>query len=137
VKSLTAAVLILGIFASTALAQSAEQVMKNRRKVLGGWRGTVRAAEAKYKSKNGRYGDLTALRQAHMLDALVSESDEPTETGPGTNLVAKSTHFELTASADGEHYKVLIYESWDEWSVSVSADEASSGWGVGHTTAVR
>jgi type II secretory pathway pseudopilin PulG len=135
VKTLTVALLILGIFASTALAQSGEQVMKDRRQVFRGWLGTVRAAEDKYKSKHGRYGDLTALREAHMLD-LVFESDEPTETGPVTNLVPKSTHFEVTVSGEGEHYKVSIYESWGEWSVGVFVDGKSSGWCVGHTTEV-
>jgi hypothetical protein len=131
VKTLTVALLALGIFAPAVLAQSAEQVMKDRRRVLGGWLGTVRAAESQDKSKHGRYGDLTALRGAHLLDALVFESDKPAETGPDTNVIPTNAHFEVTVSGDGKHYKVSIWESSDEWSVSVDADEMSGGWGLG------
>jgi hypothetical protein len=131
VKRLKGALLILGIFASTALAQSAEQVMKDQHRVLAGWLGTVRAAESKYKSKYGVYGDLTALRDAHLLDALVFESDKPSETGPDTNLVPKSTQFEVTASSDGKHYNVSIGEILELWSIGVSANEMSTGYGVG------
>jgi hypothetical protein len=125
-KRLTGALLILGLFASTALAQSAEQVMRDRRRVLAGWLGTVRAAESTYKSKYGVYGDLTALRDAHLLNALIFESDN-LATGPNANLVLKSTHFEVTASSDGEHYKVSILEVFEEWSIGVFADEISTG----------
>jgi hypothetical protein len=96
-KRLTVALLIVGIFASIARAQSAEQVMKDRRKVLFGWIGTIRAAESAYKSKHGVYGNLNALRDAHLLDSLVFESDKPTETGPVLNFVPTSTRFEVTA----------------------------------------
>ena len=92
-KRVTARLLILGAFASTALAQYGEQVMKDRRRVLGGWLGTVRRAESKYKSKYGVYGDLTALRDTHLLDTLVFESDKPTEAGPDTNFVPTGTPF--------------------------------------------
>jgi hypothetical protein len=130
VKRLTSAVLILGIFASTALAQS-EQAMRDRHRVLAGWLGTVRAAETKYKSKYGVYGDLAALRDAHLLNALIFESDKPTETGPDTNLVPKSTHFEVTAPSKGEHYKVSICEVLEESSICVHADEMSTGFSKG------
>ena len=130
-KRLTGALLVLGIFASTALAQSAEQVMKDRHRVLAGWLGTVRAAESKYRSKYSVYGDLTALRDAHLLDALVFESDKPTEAGPDTTLVPKSTHFEVTASSDGEYYKVSIWEILEGWSIGVFADEMSTGHSLG------
>ena len=127
-KGLTSTVLILGIFASTALAQSAEQVMKDRNRVLAGWLGTVRAAETKYKSKYGIYGDLTALRDAHMLDALIFESDKPTETRPGSNLVPKSTRFEVSAPDGGQHYRVLICEKiFEESSICMQGDEKSTG----------
>jgi len=132
VKTLTVALIVLGIFASAVFAQSDEQVMKDRRRVLGGWLRTVRAAESKYKNRYGVYGDLTALRAVHLLDSLVFESDdEPTEIGPDTNLVFKSTHFEVTASSNGEHYKVSIGEEIsEELSIGVSADENGSwSWG--------
>jgi hypothetical protein len=133
VKRLTVALLILGAFASTALAQYCEQVMKDRRRVLGGWLGTVRRAELKYKSTYGVYADLTALRNADLLDALVFESDKPTEPGQDTNLVPRSAHFEVTPSSNGEHYKVSISEDiFGEWGIGVSADEMSAGYSVGH-----
>ena len=108
VKTLTVVLLVLGIFASAVFAQSAQQIMKERRRVLGGWLVTVRAAESKYKTKYGVYGDLTALRKAHVLDSLVFEPDEPAQGMPDTNVVPQNTHFEVTASSDGKHYKVLI-----------------------------
>ena len=77
VKTLTVVLLVLGIFASAVFAQSAQQIMKERRRVLGGWLVTVRAAESKYKTKYGVYGDLTALRKAHVLDSLVFELTNP------------------------------------------------------------
>jgi hypothetical protein len=131
VKRLTSALLILGIFASAALAQPAQQVMKDRHRVLAGWLGTVRAAESKYKSKHGVYGDLAALRDAHLLNALVFDSHKPTETGPDTNLVPESTHFEVTVSSDGEHYYFSIWEILEEWIIGVSGDEVSTGHSVG------
>ena len=125
-KGLTSAVLMLGIYASIALAQS-EQAMTDRHRILSSWLGTIRAAETKYKSKYGVYGDLAALRDAHLLDALTFESDKPTETGPDTNLVPKSIHFEVTAPKNGEHYRVSICEDLEEWSICVHADEMSTG----------
>ena len=128
-KRLTVALLL----ASTVFAQSAPQAIKDRHKVLAGWLGVVRGAESKFKSKHGVYGDLTALREAHLLDTFVFESDKPTESVPDTNLIPKSTHFEVTASGDSEHYKVSIWESLNEWSVSVSGDDLGGGGsGVGH-----
>lgn len=132
-KKLAGTLLMLGIFASTALAQSAEHVMKDRHGVLVGWLGTVRAAESKYKSKYGVYGDLTALRDADLLGALVFESDKLTETGPDTNLVPKSTHVEVTASSDGEHYKASIWEILEGRTIGVFADEMSTGHSIGRS----
>jgi hypothetical protein len=125
VRRLTVALLILA--ASTALAQSAEQVAKDRRRVLADWLGIVRAAESKYKSKYAVYGDLAALRDAHLLDTLVFESDKPTKTGPDTNLVPTSTHFEVTASKDGKHYKISIWEILEDRGIGVFGDEMITG----------
>lgn len=75
--------LIWACFVSTALAQS-PQVVMDRHKVLAGWLGAVRTAEAKYKSEHGVYGDLAALRAAHLLDTLIFESDQSTTTEPNT-----------------------------------------------------
>jgi hypothetical protein len=132
VKTLTLALLVLGTFVSAVFAQSDEQVVKDRLRALGGWLRTVRAAESKYKGKYGVYGDLTALRGAHLLDSLVFESDEPTESGPDTNLVLQNTHFEVTAPSNGEHYKIHIWEEVsEELSIGVSADETGAGSSVG------
>lgn len=130
-KRLTGALLILGIFAPAALAQSAKQVMKDRHSVLYGWLRTVREAEKKYKNKYGVYGDLTALRDAQMLDALIFESDKPTPTSPNKNLVPKSTMFEVTAPSGGQHYKVRICEGSEESRLCVVASERSKGFSVG------
>jgi len=130
VKGLTAAILILGILPFRALAQS-EQGMTDRHRVLAGWLGTVRSAEAKYKMKYGVYGNLAALRNAHLLDTLIFQSDKPTDTEPHTNLVPEATHFEVTAPNDGEHYQVLICEVLEESSICVHADEMSAGFSKG------
>jgi hypothetical protein len=135
VKWLTVAVLILGTFASTVFARcGAEQVIKDRRKVLLGWLGIVRAAENKHKNNtHGRYGDLTDLRKAHLLDALVFESDS-SASGHGdseANFVPKSTFLQVTVSSDGQHFKAVIREASDTWSVSIEADE------TGDTSMIR
>jgi len=126
-KRLTGALLILGIFASTALGQSVEQVMKDRRMVLFGWISAIRSAESKYKNEHDIYADLNALRDAHLLGALVFESDKPTGTGPAANFVPKATHFEVTASSDGKHFSVEIRERLDVGTVGVFADETGGG----------
>jgi hypothetical protein len=108
VKRLSA-VLVLALVCS-AFAQFPEQVAMKRHRVLRGWLVTVRAAESNYKTKYGVYGDLAALRRAHLLDSLVFESDKPTESVRDTNLVPESTNFEVTASGDGKHYQVSISE---------------------------
>lgn len=139
-KTLTVTLLVLGVFASAVFAQSKPQVavsepqaVKERSRVLAGWVRIVRGAESQYKSKHGRYGDLAALREAHLLDALTFESEKPAETTSDANLVPQSTHFEVTTSGDGEHFSALIWESLNEWSVSVHADETGGGDGLGHT----
>ena len=128
-KTLTVALLILGVFTSAVFAQSAEQRMKERRKVLVGWLFTVKAAESKYKAERGVYWDLAALRGAHLLDSLVFESDLPVNAVPeDTNVVSQPTYFRVTASRDGKHYKVSISEEiTEELSISVYADEISAG----------
>jgi hypothetical protein len=94
VKGLTVALLVLGIFTPTALAQSATTIKytsKSERHLqlprqhraqpgkqamkMHGWVKTVVAAETEYLSTHGRYGGLGDLRKAHLLDALVFESD--------------------------------------------------------------
>ena len=125
-KGLTSAVLILGIIAPTALAQS-PQVLMGRHRILASWVAIVRGAETKYKIRHGSFGDLAALRDAHLLDALAFDSDKPTDTASNTNLVPKSTHFEVSASSDGEHYKVSICEVLEESTICDHGDEISTG----------
>lgn len=51
---------------------------------------------------------------------------------PDTNVVPQNTHFEVTASSDGKHYKVLIGEEIsDELSIGAYADETGSSYSVG------
>jgi hypothetical protein len=109
--------------------------MMKRKRVLWGWLVTVRTAESKYKVDNGVYGDLAALRRAHLLDSLVFESDKPTESVPDTNFVPESTHFQVTATSDGKHYQVSISEEPTAiLSIGVCGNEISAGssWGRVH-----
>jgi hypothetical protein len=121
-KTLTVALLLLGTFAPTPYAQSAEQALRDRRKVLGGWLAMIKTAETKYKGKYGRYGELTDLRKAHLLDTLFFESEASAETHSEAeaNFVPKSTSFQVTVSTEGQHFKVAIHE-----------DETSSGSMIG------
>jgi len=109
-------------------AQTAEQITEGRRKVFVGWLGIVNFAEAKYKSKHRVYGNLTALRHAHLLDALVFESNVPSSP-PDSNLIPVSTGFRVTVSSDGQHYKVAIHERLvDVGDIGLLVDQASTEW---------
>src|SRR5215469_8675684 len=131
VKTLTAGLLALGIFASAVFAQSAGQVLKERHKVLAGWLGIVVAAEKKYQSAHGHYGDLTDLRKTHLLNGLVFESESfPRRHHQSeANFVPKSTLFQVTVSSDGKHFTVTISEDWDDGCVvSVGAGDRFGGY---------
>ena len=130
-KRLTGALLMLVLFASTAQPQSTKQVMRERHRVLVGWLDTVKAAEAKYRSERGVYGDLSALRDAHMLDRLIFEPETPTATGSARNVVPKSATFDVTAPGGGQHYKVTICEGPEESRLCVGASERSTRFWVG------
>jgi type II secretory pathway pseudopilin PulG len=131
------ALLIVGTLASTVLAQSTEQVIKDRRQIFVGWLGIINNAETKYKSKHGVYGNLTALRHAHLLDALVFEPNAPSQGPPDSNRIPTSTGFQVTVSSDGQHYKVAIRERLvDVGNIGLFADEASTEWMVGRPTQV-
>ena len=117
---------ILGALAAAALAQS-DQVSIERHRIAAGWLGVVRGAESKYRSKYGVYGDLRALRDAHLLNDLIFESENPKKARPGTNFIPKGTGFEVTASPDGRHYKIAISPSWVDFSIAVFGDENSAG----------
>jgi|SRR5208283_1125329 len=130
-KKLTGALLIFGIFASTAVAQSMERAMKERQKVLAGWLATVKTAESKYKGQYGFYGDLDALRKSQTLDALIfepdKESDGPTAAEPDANLVPEGTRFIVSAPDDGKHFRVDICEVVDGRSLCVFGSEMGGG----------
>jgi len=70
----------------------------------------VKGAERDYKNKNGRYGDLAALRKAHLLDRLVFESDSSSDASgkADANFVRKRTMFQVTVSKDGQHFRAVI-----------------------------
>ena len=96
--------------------------------------GIVRTAEHKYKRGHDIYGNLAALRQAHLLDALVMESDDPhtyayAETTPSSCLIPKSTSFQVTVSKDGQHYQVAIQEDVGNKTLTMFANETSTGVG--------
>jgi hypothetical protein len=122
-KRLTVALLVLALFTPSVFAQSVEQ--KERLRVFAGWLGIVRGAERNYKTKHGRYGDLTDLRRAHLLDGLVFESDSSRGTHDEleTNFVRKSTLFQVRVSEDGQHFWAVIGEDC----VGLDADDTGGG----------
>ena len=107
-KRLSIALLVFSVFAPTVFAQSAEQ--EERDKIFSAWREIVSGAERDYKNKNGRYGDLAALRKAHLLDRLVLESDSLAGASGkvDSNFVRKGTVFQVTVSKDGQHFRAVI-----------------------------
>jgi hypothetical protein len=128
VKWLTVAVLILGTFVATVSSQPApmDQETRDRLRAFSGWLRLIRPAENEYKSKYGRYGDLSDLRKAHLLDALIFESDPSPGTHRGKQIVPKSTLFQVKVSGDGEHFRATISEGC----VSVETDDTGrQGWG--------
>ena len=75
-KRLTVSLLVFSVFTPSVFAQSVESVdlAEHRLRTFSGWLEMVKGAERDYKNKNGRYGDLVALRKAHLLRRLVFES---------------------------------------------------------------
>lgn len=69
------------------IVPTAEQTDLER--VWSGWLRKVESAERDYKNENGRYGDLAALRKAHLLRSLVFEPCSSTGASgePKANLV--------------------------------------------------
>ena len=72
----------------------------------------VKVAERDYKNKNGRYGDLSALRKAHFLRNLVFEagSSADARAKAQANFVPKSTLIDVPVSPDGQSFDVMILE---------------------------
>lgn len=129
-KRLTVALLMLALLTPPVFAQSVEQ--RKRLRAFAGWLVIVRGAENNYKAKHGRYGELTDLRNAHLLDALVFESDSSsgTQDESETNFVPQSTLFQVTVSEDGQHFRAAIAD--DLFCVGRSADESGGGSGYCH-----
>ena len=131
-KKLTAtvALLVFGVFTPTVFAQCVETMSfdqaHHRLRMFSGWLEMVKDAESVYKEKNGRDGNLAALRKAHLLRGLVFESDSSAAPKGGSqdNSVSQDTRFQVTVSANGQHFKVVIGDMW----VGVSgADETGFG----------
>ena len=128
-KRLTVALLVFGLFTPIVSAQSVEQAnLSERGHIFSGWLEMVRDAESAYKKKNGRYGDLAALRKAHLLRGLVFESglSKGLSGTAEANFVPKSAEFQLTVSADGQHFRAVIGDTC----MSVSADDSGNEVGM-------
>ena len=114
-KRLTVALLLFSVFGSTVFAQSGEP-SEDPWTVFSGWIEMVKGAERDYKNKNRRYGDLAALRKAHLLDRLVFGSDSlagfslllGSSGKVDSNFVRKRTVFQVTVSKDGQHFRAVI-----------------------------
>lgn len=91
-------------------AQTAQQA--DRQRVRSGWLQKVEDAERDYKNKNGHYGDLAALRKAHLLRSLVFEpcSSAGTSGKEKANFVPNSTSIQVTVSEDVQHFNVMIVD---------------------------
>ena len=109
------------------IGQSVESVdhAEHRFRVFSGWLEMVRGAERNYKNKHGHYGDLAALRKAHLLGSLVFESDSAARSRDKAkaDFVPKTTRFQVTVSDYGGHFKALIGEDC----VVVHIDDMGNG----------
>jgi len=138
VKRLTVALLVFNVFTPIVLAQTVESVehAEHRLRIFSGWLEMVKGAERDYKNKNGRYGDLAALRRAHLLRNLVFEprsrasslvfewgSSAGARAKAQANFVPKSTLFQVTVSEDGQHFSAVI----GEHCARVDADDMGQG----------
>ena len=121
-KWLTVAVLIFSVFAPTVFAQDQSE---DPWRVFSRWIEMVKGAERDYKNKNSRYGDLVALRRAHLLRRLVFESGSSVGARgkAQANFVRKSTLFQVTVSEDGQHFSAVI----GEYCARVDADDMGQG----------
>ena len=98
---------------------SSEQM--DRERLFSGWLEMVKGAERDYKNKNGRYGDLAALRKTRLLHSLVFESGSsaaPNGRSQAT-FVPKSTLFQVTVSSNGQHFGAVVGDKC----VTVDADD--------------
>jgi hypothetical protein len=80
-------------------------------RVFSTWLEIIRGAERHYKNKHGRYGNLAALRKAHLLRDLVFESCSSAGGGQAQlNFVPKNTLIDVALSADRQEFNVRIAE---------------------------
>ena len=127
---LTVALLVFSVFTPTIFAQCVETMSfeqaQHRVRKFSGWFEMVKDAEMDYKHKKGRYGDLAALRKAHLLRSLVFESGSSAAPKGRSqdNFVSEDTRFQVTVSADGQHFWVAIS---DMWVAVFGADETGFG----------
>jgi len=124
---LTVALLAISVFTPTVFAQCVETMSfeqaQHRVRKFSGW---FKDAEMDYKHMKGRYGDLAALRKAHLLRSLVFESGSSAAPKGRSqdNFVSEDTRFQVTVSADGQHFRVAIS---DMWVAVLGADETGFG----------
>ena len=133
VNRLTVALLVVSSFTPPVFAQSVQWVESVEQhehpfRILSDWLEMVKGAERHYKNKNGRYGDLAALRKAHLLRELVFESDSSAAPKDRSqpNFVPMRTLFEVTVSEDGQHFTAVIRE----YCVNINADDMGGEWSV-------
>lgn len=106
-KLLTLALLLFNV---SAPAMFAQDQLDNPWRTFSSWIQVVKGAEQSYKNRNGHYGDLAALRKAHLLDKLIFESDSSSGVRRKTDayFVRKQTVFEVTVSNNGQHFRAVI-----------------------------
>jgi hypothetical protein len=113
-KTVTVALLVFSVFAPTVFAQCVEPMSleqnQHRIRVYSTWLEVLKSAESVYKEKNGLYGNLAALRKAHLLRSLVFESGSSASARGKAqgNFVPKGTLFQVTVWADGQHFRAAI-----------------------------
>ena len=96
-------------------------------KLWSSWLQKVEGAERDYKNKNGRYGDLAALRKARLLRSLVFEpcSSAGAIGKARVNFIPKNTLIQVTLSGEGQHFDAVIVECYGAL-LSASAPSCAS-----------
>lgn len=81
-------------------------------KLWSAWLQKVEDAERDYKNKHGRYGDLPALRKAHLLRSLVFEPcwSAGASGKARLNFIPKSTLIQVTVSEDGQRFDAVMVD---------------------------
>jgi hypothetical protein len=111
------------------VAQSPNDTISNRRNLLVEVVRDVNTAEAKYRGKTGRFGEIDDLRKAHLLDMSVVVSKYPFAYGNSEKtvdlmrLVPSAAAFQLIVSSGGHHYNIAIKDSADPSNFGAFSDE--------------